>query len=354
MAVRRATADGCLSCHGPGTTHLAAPDRLCETCHLPLARAAALRPADVARFPVPPSHREPGFAARGHGARATGTDQPVATSCTICHARDFCLSCHVDAPERAAIQAMAPDPRARAIVARLAAPASHRERSFLARHGAAVRENPAQCSTCHTRESCLACHAPSQRVGAALPARAAGRGTGAQPVRRPPDTHGESFAARHAPLAAAAAATCSGCHVQTDCFACHRPAAGTAAGYHPVGFLQRHPSSAYARESACAECHNVGAFCQTCHARAGLGSERPLGSGYHDASRFFLGSHGQAARQSLESCVSCHVERDCLACHSATTGRRFSPHGPGFDAARMRRRNPEMCTACHGTAIPGG
>jgi hypothetical protein len=355
MAVQRASAQGCLACHGPGAQHLAAPDQLCETCHLPLVRAAALRPADVAAFPVPPSHREPGFAgAGGHGALATGTDQPVARSCTICHARDFCLTCHVDAPERPAIQALAPDPRARAIVVRMAAPASHREPSFLARHGGAVRENARQCSTCHTRESCLACHAPSQRVATGLPARTAERGIGAQPVRRPPDTHRENFTARHAPLAAAAPATCAGCHVQTDCFACHRPAAAAPTGYHPAAFVLRHPAAAYGRETACADCHNVGAFCQTCHQKAGLTSTRPLGSGYHDASRFFLSSHGQAARQSLESCVSCHVERDCAACHSAAGGRRFNPHGPGFDAARMRRKNPEMCTACHGRAIPGG
>ncbi|MCA9768685.1 MAG: hypothetical protein KC485_07710, partial [Gemmatimonadetes bacterium] len=66
-----------------------------------------------------------------------------------------------------------------------------------------------------------------------------------------------------------------------------------------------------------------------------------------------LVGHGQAARQSLESCVSCHVERDCTVCHSAQGGRRFNPHGPGFDAERLRRRNPEMCIACHGRAIPG-
>lgn len=353
MAVQRATADGCLACHGRGAPHLAAPDQLCETCHLPLARAAALRPANVAAFPVPPSHREPGFAG-GHGALATGTDQPVARSCTICHARDFCLTCHVDAPERPAIQALAPDPRSRAIVVRLAAPASHREPSFLARHGGAARQNARQCSTCHTRESCLACHAPSQRVGTGLPARSAERGIGAQPVRRPPDTHGESFANRHAPLAAAAATTCAGCHIQTDCMACHRPAGAAAGGYHPAGFVLRHPAAAYGRESSCADCHNVGAFCQACHKKAGLVSPGPLRSGYHDASRFFLASHGQAARQSLESCVSCHVERDCLACHAAVGGRHFNPHGPGFDASRLRRKNPEMCTACHGQTIPGG
>jgi predicted CXXCH cytochrome family protein len=83
-------------------------------------------------------------------------------------------------------------------------------------------------------------------------------------------------------------------------------------------------------------------------------STKRLGSGYHDASRFFLGGHGKAARQGLETCVGCHVERDCLACHSAAGGRRFSPHGPGFDGSRLKRKNPEVCTACHGTAIPGG
>jgi hypothetical protein len=34
-------------------------------------------------------------------------------------------------------------------------------------------------------------------------------------------------------------------------------------------------------------------------------------------------------------------------------GRRFNPHGPGFNADRMQKQNPQMCTACHGTAIPG-
>jgi hypothetical protein len=353
MAVRRPTPETCLECHGPGTEHLAAPDSLCETCHLPLARAATLKPADIAAFPVPLSHRQSGFASRaGHGALATSTPDAVAASCAVCHARDFCMTCHVDAPEQPAIQALAADPRALAIAVRLGAPAAHREPTFLKRHGAAVRDTPRQCSTCHTQESCLACHAPSQRVSAGLPARGPGRGVGAQPVRRPPDSHRENFANFHGRVAATTPATCVGCHVQTDCLECHRPSAASASGYHPAGFLTRHPAAAYARETSCSDCHNVGSFCATCHASAGLVSTGPLRSGYHDASRFFVLSHGQAARQSLESCTSCHVERDCLTCHSAVGGRRFNPHGPGFDANRLRRKNPEMCTACHGTAIP--
>lgn len=113
-----------------------------------------------------------------------------------------------------------------------------------------------------------------------------------------------------------------------------------------------HPSAAYARETSCGDCHNVASFCQTCHRSAGLVSTKALGSGYHDASRFFLAGHGQAARQSLESCTACHVERDCLTCHSAVGGRGYNPHGPGFDAERLRRKNPEMCAACHGASAP--
>jgi hypothetical protein len=355
MAVQPASPERCLECHGGGTglAHLASPDTLCSTCHLPLVRAASLRPADIAAFPVPPSHREAGFLGRGgHGARATGTAETVAPSCAVCHARDFCMTCHVDAPEQPAIQALAPDPRARAIVVHLKAPASHGAETFLGQHGSAVRENAQACRTCHTRESCLACHASSQRVSVALLPAGSGRAVGAQPARRPPESHRESFANRHGAFAATSPASCAGCHVRPDCLQCHRPSAAAGRGYHQAGFLSRHPVAAYARETSCSDCHSTGSFCAACHASAGLASTRPLGSGYHDASRFFLLGHGQAARQNLESCTACHVERDCLTCHSALGGRHFNPHGPGFDANRMRRKNPEMCTACHGTAIP--
>ena len=347
MAVRRAAPEGCIGCHAPGLTHLTAPDTVCATCHLPLVRAATLRPADIAAFPAPPSHGQPGFTTReGHGALAR------APSCAVCHARDFCMTCHVDAPEQPAIQALAPDPRARAIVVHLKAPASHGAETFLGQHGSAVRENAQACRTCHTRESCLACHASSQRVSVALLPAGSGRAVGAQPARRPPDSHRESFANRHGAFAATSPASCAGCHVRPDCLQCHRPSAAAGRAYHQVGFLVRHPVAAYARETNCSDCHNTNSFCAACHASAGLASARPLGSGYHDASRFFVLGHGQAARQNLESCTACHVERDCLTCHSALGGRHFNPHGPGFDANRMRRKNPEMCTACHGTAIP--
>ena len=353
MAVQRVDMAQCLGCHGVETAHLAAPDSVCATCHLPLVDAAQLTREDIAAFHVPPSHEAPGWVgARVHGRAATGAGAPVAASCATCHARDFCLSCHVDAPEQAAIQALAEDPRSTAIAVHLAPPASHGERTFLSRHGAAARRAPADCSTCHARESCLACHGGAPRVAAALPARGPGRSAGVLIVRRPPGSHAGDFADRHAAPAARVPASCAGCHVRADCLACHRPDAGAAPGYHPAGFLARHPAAAYARETSCSDCHSTGAFCASCHATAGLRAPGPLRSGYHDASVFFIAGHGGAARQSLETCVACHAERDCLTCHSALGGRRFNPHGPGFDANRLRRKNPEVCTACHGTTIP--
>lgn len=355
MTVRRAVAQRCLDCHGVRVSHLAAPDTACASCHLALVEATTLTREDIAALPVPPSHREAGFTTReGHGraAQSSTVGAPVAANCATCHARDFCVTCHVDAPERAAIQALQPDPRSTAIAVRLAAPPSHADPGFLSRHGAIVRRTPTACSTCHARESCLACHAGTPRVAAGLAARGPGRGVGAMMTRRQPPSHGVGFAERHAATAARVPQTCAGCHARADCFACHRPDAGRAARYHADGFLSRHPAAAYARETSCGDCHNVGIFCASCHAQAGLVAPRPLKSGYHDAKGLFLAGHGGAARQSLESCVACHAERDCLTCHSALGGRRFNPHGPGFDAERLRRKNSEMCTVCHGTRIP--
>jgi len=288
MAVREPVVQRCLVCHGIQTVHLAAPDSACTTCHVSLVRTATLTREDVARFPAPPSHAAPDFLSPS--GHGAVSRQTMGATCATCHAREFCYQCHAGSAPPRAIAWLASDLRSTAIVAR-AAPASH----------------------------------------------------------------GDNFADRHGVEAAASTTRCTGCHVRADCLDCHRPnAAARGAGYHPDGFIARHPASAYTREASCSDCHNVGAFCTSCHARAGLTASGGgvLRSGYHDARRFFVVGHGQAARQGLESCVSCHAERDCLTCHSALGGRRFNPHGPGFDATRLRRKAFAMCTVCHGATVP--
>ncbi len=362
-AVQRTVVDQCIACHQPNTEHLAVADQQCATCHLTLAQATGLTMSDVAGFPVPPTHAVDGFSLGGHGEGASvpmaGGGTTVAASCATCHAQNFCINCHVNAPEVPSIQALASDERSLVHRANFMAPPSHAEINFLASHGPDARKNQPTCAACHSQPSCLACHvAPAPKQAMALAQPGPGRAVGARTTRHPPLSHTAEFKEGHAGEANATPRTCSTCHVREDCLSCHRPGAreSSAGGdYHPTGFLARHPAATYARQTACGDCHNAQQFCASCHQQAGLNARAPLGRrSFHDGKAAFIVGHGQAARQSLESCVSCHVERDCMACHAAAgAGFGFNPHGPGFDGERLRKRNPEMCIACHGTGIPG-
>lgn len=403
MAVRNAVVQQCIDCHGYAAPHVDLPSEACATCHVPLAGAPGLTREDIARFPKPRSHDAPDFVFGGHGKQATGpgapgTPQAVAASCATCHVQNFCISCHVNAPELPPVQALAFDDRSPPFSAALAAPPSHASPAFLRTHGRDAERAIATCSNCHARESCTTCHVGiPPRVIAALPNATPGRAVGVQVTREPPPTHTREFMTdRHGTEASARPQTCETCHVRSTCLDCHRPdaarqselvsqnvgaqrtpgehqavggrqstgaqqsaatrrlAGARRSGFHPASFITRHPSAAYSREASCSDCHNQSQFCQSCHQQSGLVANSRLGlGGYHDAFRGFSLGHGQAARQSLESCASCHAERDCTACHSAVSGGfRFNPHGPGFNASRARSKNPSLCVACHGRVIP--
>jgi hypothetical protein len=287
----------CFSCHGlHSVAHLAAPDTACVKCHVPLAKATGLTMAQISDFPAPPSHDSPNFVLPGgHGraARAVKVDgkrQAIAPSCTVCHAQDFCAACHVNSQQVTAIQALARDPRSLAL--------------------------------------------------------------GPKQIR--PSWHGPDFSNNHAKLASGSPATCATCHQRTECLDCHRPNPGDGqTTYHNAGYLAKHPVDAYSRSADCSQCHNTGYFCSSCHQQSGLVSNGPLHGGYHNSAQFFALGHGKAAREALETCVSCHTENDCMRCHSAIQGRHFNPHGPDFDASKLKSRNPQMCSACHGRNIPG-
>jgi hypothetical protein len=364
MAVQHAVVGRCLDCHNLRQPHLELPSQACASCHVRLTEARQLTANEIANFPRPRSHDVPDFTAGGHGrqARVPGVasgPQAIAASCATCHARNLCLACHVNAPEQPTIMALAIDDRVPASPQLTrTAPPSHHEPDFLRRHGQHAERAPASCATCHTRESCASCHVNAlPRSIERLPSAAApGRAPGAHVRRTPPSSHTEEFRERHATDAGARPQSCETCHTRASCLECHRPDATKQDRYHAEGFLTRHPSAAYGRQVSCSDCHNPAQFCQACHQKSGLVATARLGGkGYHDAFRGFSLGHGQAARQSLESCAGCHAERDCTACHSAVgAGFRFSPHGPGFNAARMRAKNPSLCAACHGLAIPGG
>lgn len=362
MAVQHAVVGKCLDCHGLTGPHVDLAGSACATCHVRLTEGPGLTREDIAGFPKPRSHSAPDFLLGGHGraARVSGVAAgpgAIAASCATCHARNLCLSCHVNAPESPEILALALDHRSPAYATLPPRPASHEAPDFLRSHGRDAQRASATCATCHTRESCATCHLGTPpRAVADLPAAGEGRARGVHLTRAAPPSHTWEFREGHGPEANARPIACETCHQRSTCLECHRPPpeGGRQPGYHPQNFLTRHPSAAYSRAANCSDCHNPAQFCQSCHQRSGLIATSRIGQkGYHDAFRGFSLGHGQAARQSLESCAACHAERDCTACHSAVGGGfRFNPHGPGFNPARARAKNPSMCRACHGGAIP--
>ena len=342
MRVSGPRPDRCLSCHEhEAEAHYA--DARCEACHVPLA-GSGFGADRIGRLPVPESHRREDFLASAHGEEAgTGT-----ASCSTCHVRESCTGCHVDGAEKAEIAAVPAAPEgmeAPAIEPSYPVPASHRSDGFLTAHGRGLE--PAECSTCHTRESCTTCHtADAPEAVSKLAARSGATAPGARLDRKAPPSHGSPFfVTDHGARASASSATCAACHTEASCTSCHEDQ--QRAGFHPENFLLRHSSAAYGSRLECSNCHSREAFCQECHIRRGTGSTGRLGPGFHDGQPLWLLRHGQPARQSLESCVSCHTQTDCLQCHSQTGAFQVSPHGPGFDPEAAADRNRQVCFACH-------
>jgi hypothetical protein len=156
--------------------------------------------------------------------------------------------------------------------------------------------------------------------------------------------HDPGFRASHRAAASASAASCAGCHEQRFCSDCH--AGEGTRRFHAANFSQRHATDAYGQESRCASCHNTELFCRSCHRTSGLATRGRLDAAFHDAQPQWLLQHGRAARQGLQSCTTCHAQRDCQTCHS-TLGWGVNPHGPGFDARKAAARNGTQCLLCH-------
>jgi hypothetical protein len=392
MEVRSPIPARCFGCHAHAATeHFA--DAACTTCHVPLVEAR-LDSARIAELPRPAAHERDDFLATGHGELAVASP----ATCATCHAREQCSGCHVAFSGTVPVDRI-PTAAGRhdipLIAARYPVPASHRDPEWERIHGSVATRG--ECATCHTRDSCAACHAGTlPRVAADLPRAADVTAPGARVERSMPASHASvSFATLHGPVAGARPESCTSCHEPGRfCAACHQTRAATAPGggaplstsarepdsttataqrdrtaagtrtrqerasgrgFHPANFSMRHASLAYGQRLECGTCHNTQLFCRDCHAGLGMRSAGRLGSGYHDAEPVWLLRHGQAARQTLGTCTSCHTQRDCMQCHSQFGSFRISPHGPSFDARRAQRVNPQICRACHiGDPFSGG
>lgn len=175
------------------------------------------------------------------------------------------------------------------------------------------------------------------------------------------DEHGPGFARDHKQAARQVGATCTACHDQSECVACHQ---GTVkpTEFHQGNYLLIHTVEARRGTPDCTACHRYETFCVGCHERLGLGTRaqpafNTTTKQFHPVGWASQGPgpniHAQEARRNITSCASCHRDEDCLQCHSAEPGNmvRASPHPPGWrGSARCRaldRGNRRMCLRCH-------
>lgn len=170
--------------------------------------------------------------------------------------------------------------------------------------------------------------------------------------------HDHEWLVRHRWIAADAGSLCAQCHVERECTDCHDGRVRSRR-VHPGDFLTTHSAMARRDETRCTSCHSTGTFCSECHARLGLASfSSPVTRGaarHHPPQAVWIRGpnlHGVEARRSLQGCVSCHAEDDCVACHGAGTvgGGGVSPHPPGFSqgCGVILAASPAACVRCHG------
>lgn len=268
------------------------------------------------------------------------------------------------------------------------------------------RAAPEACVGCHAHEApehlargvvCRTCHAPITDVPGLPESRIA-------QFPKPPEHEGASFVLGHADLAAAESESCAVCHARESCARCHLNAEDVEEirGLEPDSRVARivadepgewpepashedrrweyeHAESIDPGSVSCASCH-AEPSCRSCHGEADVPQvaalpdpqpDRPAGVTV-DVRRApghtpeFASRHGTAAAANLPGCASCHVERECLACHQtpAATARGKTPlpvgpprssgyHAPDF----MLRHGAEafavqaVCTDCHSTEV---
>lgn len=220
------------------------------------------------------------------------------------------------------------------------------------------------CTTCHLREFGEGAHVPAET----LPSTGGRiRTVFATGVLKPPQwlhdsQHTPDWIQRHREVAAADSQFCANCHTEDYCTNCHdgrvRPR-----NIHPADYINMHPVEARMATQRCTSCHQEQSFCLTCHMRLGITRTGPSGVAEGQGTRFHPpkslwseppvnpGFHSFEAERNLNACVSCHVERDCVACHGsqAMGGSGFNPHNAGFMArcSTQFRRNPRPCFVCH-------
>lgn len=262
----------CRSCHTkPHDEHD------CTSCH---GESHVREGAELARQHLRFEHRKHMPRVKGDCVRChseVAVQQPMAlrptmATCFSCHEHQDqwqvrnCDGCHVD------------------LTAENTLPSSHlvHDGDWIREHGVRAASSRDLCSSCHTERSCAACHGVNVP---ALPAKLAFDDV------RLSGLHRAGFKSRHAEEARAQPGLCSSCHSENACIQCHAashvaPGGGTKSP-HPPNWISPsrgggdHGIQARIDPMACASCHGGAGeqLCVSCHRVGGAGGN-PHGRGF--------------------------------------------------------------------------
>jgi hypothetical protein len=254
----------CQTCHGDmskvrlATTLQLPAEKTCLTCHdgrKASDRCGACHPSDGSGKLVTRSFSDrvaPALVPRGQSSWGAAHDlafvedhRAVAKSspqlCKQCHDETFCTDCHAGAIKPMRIHAG----------------------DYLTTHALDARANTQDCQSCHRLQTdCLACH---QRLGLDNTGPDARFGVGSSLRFHPPGWDGPPTAPQsHAFAAQRNLATCASCHTEDSCLACHATTGAATPGLnvspHGPGFAGslRCSSLAAHNHRVCLKCHEPG------------------------------------------------------------------------------------------------
>lgn len=331
----------------------AGEDRLaCEECHV----AEGGEPMEIERELV----LEQCLSCHGHPAEQHLVDAP----CTVCH---------VPAAETELGGEW---------LATLPYPADHARGDFLpAVHGTLAGAEPARCATCHTQERCTSGHVNAGSVPeiATIPRAPASLELPRYAAHYfvPPSHEAPGFLDGHGALASVE--SCSTCHTQNDCAACHTgqlPVVAVAlpraeevrapgvllepkapSSHTTASFMTEHGALAGAQPTSCTSCHTR-TECSDCHTGSSVEVSMPpelAGPVFHPPN--YLARHSAEAYGRQLECSSCHnVAAFCRDCHEQAGFQTAGRLGPGYHDAEpnwlLRHGQParqalESCATCH-------
>lgn len=174
-------------------------------------------------------------------------------------------------------------------------------------------------------------------------------------------THKDNFKAEHGNFTKKHARTCTQCHRESFCTDCH----GKKSGLKPSikypemvkrGFIHRgdwetlHRLEAKTDSGSCLKCH-AQKECSACHLKSGASASSTSPIQRHPAGWMNKASanfHGDKSRSNIVECATCHSQKGpgyCIDCHSAGSG--FNPHPKNWSSGRMKMKSDRMCLTCH-------